>query len=95
MWDIYETKNVTKSLKKIPKDIKHKYRAWVEIIRNGGSENLAYYPSFKDKQLNGKLRECRSSRLNIQYRVVYKEDKSIKEIIVMKVTPHNYKEILR
>lgn len=91
MWAIYETKEVTKSLKKLPKAIQFKYKAWVEVVRNGGSKNLRNFPGFKDEALKGKLRQCRSSRLNIQYRVIYSERKEVKEIIVLKVTPHEYK----
>jgi addiction module RelE/StbE family toxin len=95
MWRIFETKEVTKSLKKIPLEIQHKYKAWVEIVKNGGADNLKNYSGFKDKQLKGKLRDCRSSRLNIQYRVIYSEDKEIKEIIVLSVTAHKYEELIR
>lgn len=89
MWWIYETKEVTKNLKKNPIEIQKKYKAWVEIVKNGGSKNLQNYSGFNDKLLKGKLRECRSSRLNIQYRVI------VKEIIVLSVTPHKYEEIAR
>ena len=90
MWKIYETKEVTKNLYKLPHDICYKYKAWVEIVKVNGAHNLKNYPGFKDKQLKGKLRECRSSRLNIQYRVVYSENKKEKQIIVIKITPHKY-----
>jgi hypothetical protein len=66
MWEILETKNVTKCLKKIPKEILFKYRVWVEIVKNGGSTNLLNYPGFKDEKLKGQLRQCRSSILNIE-----------------------------
>lgn len=95
MWRVLETKEVTKNLKKIPIEIQQKYKAWIEIVKNGGSENLQNFSGFKDKQLKGKLRECRSSRLNIQYRVIYSEDKEVKEIIVLKITPHKYEEVGR
>ncbi len=95
MWRVFETKDVTKSLKKIPQDIQWKYKAWVEIVKNGGSANLANFSGFNDKPLKGKLRECRSSRLNIKYRVIYSENHEIKEIIVLSVTPHKYEEVIR
>jgi addiction module RelE/StbE family toxin len=95
MWRVLETQSVTKSLKKIPKEIRHKYKAWVEIVRNGGSINLRNFPGFKDKPLKGKLRECRSSRLNIKYRVIYTENQEIKEILVLSVTAHKYEEVIR
>jgi addiction module RelE/StbE family toxin len=93
MWKVYEAKTVTKDLKKTPKQIQQKYKAWVEAIKNGGSTNLRNFPGFKDEKLKGDLRECRSSRLNVQYRVVYTESKEVMEIYVLKVTPHKYDEV--
>ena len=95
MYKILETKDVRKCLKKAPVEILRKYKAWVAAVQNGGSENLKNFPGFKDKALKGKLRECRASRLNIQYRVIYSEDKQIKEIIVVSITPHKYEEVIR
>ena len=95
MYKVLETKNVRKGLRKIPVEIQRKYKAWVSVVENGGSENLKNFPGFKDKSLKGKLRECRASRLNIQYRVIYTEDNVIKEIIVVSVTPHKYEELIR
>jgi len=91
MWVVYETKSVTKSLKKLPIHIRRKYKVWIEVVKNGGSRNLQNFPGFSDEGLQGELRECRSSRLNIQYRVIYSEKKDIREIVVIKVTPHEYK----
>lgn len=93
MWKVYEAKVVTKDLKKIPRQILCKYKAWIEVVKNGGSKNLKNFSGFKDEVLKGDLRGCRSSRLNIQYRVVYSEDKKIKEIYVLKVTAHKYDEV--
>lgn len=93
MWKIFEEKSVTKSLKKIPHEILFKYKAWIEIVKNGGSNNLKNYPGFKDVKLKGSLRHSRSSRLNIKYRVVYTEDDKVKEIIVLAITPHKYEEV--
>lgn len=93
MWKVFEEKQVTKSIKKIPQEILFKYKAWIEIVKNGGSNNLKNYPGFKDEKLKGNLRHCRSSRLNIKYRVVYAENSEIKEIIVLAVTPHKYEEV--
>lgn len=91
MWVVYETKIVSRSLKKLPNSIQKKYKIWVEVVKNGGSSNLKNFPGFHDEKLQGELRHCRSSRLNIQYRVIYSEQKDIREIIVLKVTPHEYK----
>lgn len=93
MWKVYEAKDIAKKLKKTPTQVQRKYKAWVEVIKNGGSKNLKNFSGFKDEKLKGDLRECRSSRLNIQYRVVYKEDRRVKEIYVLKVTAHKYGEV--
>ena len=92
MWKVYETREVTRSLKRIPQQIQRKYKAWIEVARNGGSKNLKTFPGFRDEKLKGELRNCRSSRLSIQYRVIYSEDKTVKEIVVLKVTPHECKK---
>lgn len=92
-WKVFEEKSVTKSLKKIPKDILFKYKAWIEIVKNGGANNLKNYLGFKDEKLKGNLGHCRYSRLNIKYRVVYTENNEVKEIIVLAVTPHKYDEV--
>lgn len=91
MWTVYETKAVTKNVSKLPIQVQRKYKVWVEVVKNGGSVNLKNFSGFKDEALKGELRHCRSSRLNIQYRVIYSEKKDIKEIIVLKVTAHEYR----
>ncbi|MBG58943.1 MAG: type II toxin-antitoxin system mRNA interferase toxin, RelE/StbE family [Peredibacter sp.] len=93
MWKVYETKAVTKGLVKVPVQVQRKYKAWIEIIKRGGSNSLKSYPGFRDEKLKGEFRECRSSRLNIQYRVVYREERKVREVYVLKVTPHKYEEV--
>jgi Txe/YoeB family toxin of Txe-Axe toxin-antitoxin module len=93
VWEVFEAKDIEKSLRKIPPQVRKKYKAWVEVVKNGGSKNLQNFPGFKDEKLKGELRECRSSRLNIQYRVVYSEKRKVKEIYVLKITPHKYDEV--
>jgi len=91
MWTVYETKAVTKEVAKLPRQVQRKYKVWVEVVKNGGAANLRNFPGFKDEALKGELRDCRSASLNIQYRVIYSEKKDIREIIVVKVTPHEYR----
>ena len=43
MWEAYEQRYVTKSLVKLPREIQLKYKAWIEIIKNGGPDNLKNY----------------------------------------------------
>ncbi len=92
-WEVLEAKEVTKSLRKIPQRIREKYKLWIEIVRFGGPQNLKNYPGFKDEKLKGNLSEYRASRLNLQYRVIYAEERQLKEIYVLKITPHKYEEV--
>ena len=72
MWKVYEAKTVTKDLKKTPKQIQQKYKAWVEAIKNGGSTNLRNFPGFKDEKLKGDLKDYYSIRINKRWRIVFK-----------------------
>ena len=92
IWTVSEVKWVTKSFAKLPRDILLKYKSWVEVITIGGPSNLRNYPSFRDERLKGSLKMCRASRLNRKYRVLYLEEEEQKEIIVLKITAHEYKD---
>ena len=91
MWDIYEHAKVTKQIQKIPSDILRRYEKWKDIVRISGPQGLRLIRGFNDDSLSGKWEGHRSSRLNIQYRVIYqiKQDQIL--VKVMRVTPHDYK----
>ncbi len=92
IWTVSEIKWATKAIANLPEVILFKYMSWLEVARLGGSDNLRNYPGFKDEQLKGKLKAYRSSRLNRKYRVIYLENREQKEIVVLKVSPHEYKK---
>jgi len=45
---------------------------------------------FHDEKLKGEFEGQRSSRLNIQYRVIYSIEKEIFSVYVIDITPHKY-----
>ena len=47
-------------------------------------------PIFHDEKLKGDREGQRSSRLNIQYRVIYSIEKEVVTIYVIDITPHKY-----
>ena len=49
MWKVYEFKQVAKNLKKYLFSIRKKYKIWIEVIKNGGSQNLKNFQGFRDK----------------------------------------------
>jgi len=46
---------------------------------------------FRDEALRGLLQRYRSSRLNVQYRVIYEVVAERGEVRVLRITPHDYR----
>jgi len=90
MWEIYEHKKVDKQLKSIPREILKKYEKWKDIVTISGPDGLKLIRGFRDEALSGEWYGHRSSRLSLQYRVIYKVKKAKILVKVMKITPHDY-----
>ena len=91
MWIIYEHKKVLKSLKTAPVEILKKYEKWKDIVAISGPQGLKKIKGLHDEALSGEWKGYRSSRLNIQYRVIYKVEGEKVLVQVENVTPHDYK----
>ncbi len=90
MWDVFEKKSISKIIKKAPKDVVKKYEAWKRVVEISGPEGLKHIRGFRDEALKGNWRGYRSSRLGIQWRVIYKIENNVLEIHVFEITPHKY-----
>ncbi|MFC2074676.1 type II toxin-antitoxin system YafQ family toxin [Bdellovibrionota bacterium] len=90
MWVIFEKKSLVRSLKRIPQEILDRYEAWKKIVELSGPFGLREFPGFRDERLRGKWKGFRSSRLSIQWRVVYKIEEDHFEVYVIEITPHKY-----
>ena len=91
MWKIYEHKNAIKQLKILPIDILKRYEKWKDIVAISGPKGLKLIKGFSDEPLRGEWKGHRSSRLNIQYRIIYKIEKEELFVKVVKVTAHDYR----
>ena len=91
MWIVYEHRRVSKSLKAAPIEVLQRYEKWKDIVSISGPKGLREIMGFKDESLSGKWKGYRSSRLNIQYRVIYKVEKTKVYVQVEDVTPHDYR----
>jgi addiction module RelE/StbE family toxin len=91
MWVVYEHKRVSKSLASAPTDVLKRYEKWKDIVSLSGPTGLRSIKGFRDESLSGKWKGFRSSRLNIQYRVIYKIEKDKILVQVENVTPHDYR----
>ena len=91
MWEIYEHRKAVKQLESIPDDVLKRYEKWKDIVSISGPDGLRQIKGFRDEAPRGEWKGHRSSRLNIQYRVVYKIQKELVLVQVVNVTPHDYR----
>ena len=91
MWDIFEHRNVVKRLKRTPQEVLKRYEKWKDIVEVSGPEGLKLIKGFRDEALHGEWKDHRSSRLNQQYRVIYRVESDKLFVLVMEVTPHDYR----
>lgn len=92
MWQVDETKLVIKQLNKAPKEIQAKYSFWKSIAQSDGQAGVGLLPGFKDHELKGEWAGARSSRLNLQWRVIYVVEEKILRILVIEVNAHDYRK---
>jgi len=91
MWEVYEHRRVARQLKKLPTDVLKRYEKWKDIVALSGPQGLRVIRGFNDESLSGEWTGHRSSRLNQQYRVIYKIERQQIRIDVVSVTPHDYR----
>jgi addiction module RelE/StbE family toxin len=91
MWEILEHRRVSRQLERIPIEILQRYEVWKEIVTVSGPQGLCQIRGFNDESLRGEWRGHRSSRLNQQYRVIYKIEKQRVLVEVVSVTAHDYR----
>jgi proteic killer suppression protein len=92
MWNVFLEKNAEKALKKAPKEIQEKLEKWMDIVRLQGPKGLYEIKGFRDHALKGEWQGARASRLNDQWRVIYYVVANEIKILVMEVTPHDYRK---
>lgn len=91
MWSIYESVEAQKQLDRLPDEMLKRYEKWKDVIRYSGVQGLRLIKGFHDEALSGVWRGRRSSRLNLQYRVIYEVKEAEVSVYVLKVTPHDYR----
>lgn len=91
MWSVLESREAAKALDKLPKQIVEKYEFWMAIVRQSGPMGLRTIRGFHDEALSHEWKGFRSSRLSLQWRVIYKIDAAVVSVCVVRVTPHDYR----
>lgn len=90
MWIIKEHVGIRKACRKAPRVVVKKYELWKNLVFRHGPAKLREFPGFHDEKLRGGRAGQRSSRLSLQYRVIYEVDRKIVTVYVLEVTPHEY-----
>ncbi len=90
MWNIQEHRDIEKSCGGMPAPIVKKYELWKNLVFRHGPEKLREFPGFHDEKLKGGREGQRSSRLSLQYRVIYSVERSTVTVFVLEITPHVY-----
>lgn len=91
MWRIEEHRRVDKQLAGVPRDILKRYEKWKDIAMLSGPPGLRLIRGFHDEALGGDWKGHRSSRLNVQYRVIYGVLAEIQVFQVVSITAHDYR----
>ena len=91
MWEVFEHTSLVRKFPKLPRDVLKRYEKWKDIVSISGPEGLRLIKGFHDEALKGEWHGFRSSRLGIQYRVIYKLERKVLYVKVIEITPHDYR----
>ena len=92
MWEVYEHRRTWRQLDRLPRELQKRYEKWKDIVRLSGPQGLKKIRGFNDEALRGKWKKHRSSRLNQQYRVIYRIERERVLVEVANVTAHDYRK---
>ena len=92
MWQIEEHRRVDKQLSgPVPVEVLERYEKWKDIAGLSGPQGLRAIKGFRDETLSGEWKGHRSSRLGLQWRVIYRVLAKVLQIQVVQVTAHDYR----
>jgi mRNA-degrading endonuclease RelE of RelBE toxin-antitoxin system len=90
MWIIKEHASIKKACQRAPQAVVKKYELWKCLVFRHGPAKLKEFPGFHDEKLKAERAGQRSSRLSLQYRVIYEVDRKIVTVFVLEIMPHEY-----
>lgn len=91
MWRIEEHRRVDRQLASAPREILKRYEKWKDIAMLSGPPGLRLIRGFNDEALSGEWNGHRSSRLNLQWRVIYRTTPNQQLFQVVSITAHDYR----
>ena len=91
MWEVVEHRRIWKKLPRLPIEVLKRYEKWKDIVCISGPQGLRLVKGFHDEALRSEWKGHRSSRLNQQYRIVYRVVANEVLVQVIDVTTHDYR----
>ncbi len=91
MWQVLEHRRVVRGVPRLPTEVLKRYEKWKDIVRISGPAGLRRIKGFRDEGLRGEWKGHRSSRLGIQYRVIYRVVNREVFVEVIDITAHDYR----
>jgi len=92
MWQIEEHRRVDKQLSgSVPVEVLRRCEKWKDIARLSGPQGLRTIKGFHDEALSGEWKGYRSSRLGLQWRLIYRVVANVLQIQVIHVAAHDYR----
>ena len=91
MWTVLEHRRLVRRIPKLPELILKRYEKWKDIVNLSGPQGLRLIKGFHDEALRGEWQGHRSSRLGLQFRVIYQTVASEVLVLVIDITAHDYR----
>ena len=91
MWCIEEHRRIDKQVASIPIEVLKRYEKWKDIALISGPPGLRLIKGFHDEALSGRWNGYRSSRLGLQWRVIYRVIPDELLFQVASITAHKYR----
>jgi mRNA-degrading endonuclease YafQ of YafQ-DinJ toxin-antitoxin module len=91
MWRIEEHRRIDKQVISVPKEVLKRYEKWKDIASISGPPGLRLIKGFHDEDLSGWWKGYRSSRLGLQWRVIYRVIPQELLFQVATITAHEYR----
>ena len=90
LFEVCYVKQFEKQSAKIPRQLQKAIASWINSIEYQGLYEVRKSIGYHDEPLQGKRFGQRSVKLNRDYRLIYKEDKKEKTVLLLEVTKHEY-----
>ena len=91
MWTLLEHRRIDKQCASAPVEVLKRYEKWKDIAALSGPLGLRQIAGFHDEALSGEWNGHRSSRLGIQFRLIYRVVPEEMTFLVVSLTAHDYR----